>query len=259
MNCQNAKSLFVAWQDQETREYLPVGKLVFSELSPAYCFYYLQGVQKALDRGFSLFSEFEDKNQMYYSNSLFSVFANRVMNKSRPDYKKYLHRLGLSANATDFEILARSGGRRSTDSIELYVEPYRDENDCFASHFLVHGVQYLPVESQRRTEKLLPDEELLLMWDLQNTADRTALALRTIDRYIVGYLPRYLLGDSWALLGECGWLSIRVSHVNQSPAPIQQRLLCELQACWPDNFEPCSDEQYRPIVTDGIVNRVNLG
>ncbi len=250
MSQQNVKSLFVAWQDQESREYFSFGKLVFSEQSPAYCFYYLKGVHKAISRGFSLLPEFPEINQVYCSNSLFSVFANRVMKKSRPDYDKYLQRLGLVPGAADFDILARSGGRRATDSIELYLEPYKDGDGCFTSHFLVHGVQYVPDESQRRISKLVMKEPLLVMWDMQNQADRTALALRTIDRYIVGYMPRYLLGDSWKLLGECGWLSVEVSHVNHPPAPKQQRLLCELHACWPSKFEPCSDDQYQPVVPD---------
>ncbi len=31
------------------------------------------------------------------------------------------------------------------------------------------------------------------------------------------------------------------------PAPIQQRLLCRLQACWPDDFIPFASQRYQPL------------
>lgn len=248
------RSLYVAWQDQVSRKYFPIGLLTFATTSPLYRFCYLKGAVDAKAHGFQPLAEFPDMGQAYYSNILFSVFANRLMPMSRPDYQRYVQRLGLAPGASEYEILTRSGGRRSTDPLELYPRPVRNAEGCFETFFMLHGIRYTPPESQTRIIKLIPGENLLAMWDMQNQADHTALALRTLDRYIIGYVPRYLLDDSWGLVNNCSWMDVTVSQVNPPPAPIQQRLLCRLLACWPTDYRPCASEEYEPICANTLFN-----
>jgi len=248
--------LFVAWQDQRTNKYFPVGRLLrfANGDAPRYEFCYLRDAEKARQSGFTPFPAFPRFDEVYHSNDLFPLFENRLMPRSRPDFKTFIERLGLDPDKVDdFEILARSGGRRSTDSIELYPLPDVDRDGCYVTYFLVHGIQYLPANSIERILRLENDERLRLQWDMDNEADPLALSLRTEDRIVVGYLPRYLLGDAWQLLSGCEYRpTIRVVQVNLPPAPIQQRVLCRMEACWPENFRPYCGSTYQPIATNAI-------
>jgi hypothetical protein len=92
------------------------------------------------------------------------------------------------------------------------------------------------------------------MLDVQNPHDDFAVAVRTTDlkdRYMIGYVPRYLARDVFELCNRCGLDSVQlqVERVN-ADAPLQQRLLCRMSACWQDDFHPCSQEEFQPIVAE---------
>jgi hypothetical protein len=65
---------------------------------------------------------------------------------------------------------------------------------------------------------------------------------------MIGYVPRYLAFDALTLFKHCDpeFIQIFVQRVNRD-APLQQRLLCRMHACWPDGFQPCSGEEFQPI------------
>ncbi|HEY8751171.1 MAG TPA: hypothetical protein VIM11_24520 [Tepidisphaeraceae bacterium] len=42
------------------------------------------------------------------------------------------------------------------------------------------------------------------------------------------------------------FVELRVERVNPG-APLQQRLLCRMNSCWPSGFSPCHDEDFQPI------------
>jgi hypothetical protein len=104
-------------------------------------------------------------------------------------------------------------------------------------------------ETERRIARLQPDEKLFVMWDTQNTADPTAIALRTDDNFMVGYLPAYFTGDAQKLTDGCGTLNVHVARVNFPPAEVHHRLLVRVATCWPDNFRPFADEKFHPLST----------
>jgi hypothetical protein len=88
------------------------------------------------------------------------------------------------------------------------------------------------------------------MPDLMNEADNNAVALRTAEgeRFMLGYVPRYLAQDVWKIMQGChsDFINVFVHRVNQD-APLQQRLLCRMEACWPNDLRPCSGEEFQPI------------
>lgn len=59
----------------------PIGRLEFDR--GTYRFAYTKGARTAA--GFTPFSGMEDLEQIYESNDLFPVFANRLLPKSRPE------------------------------------------------------------------------------------------------------------------------------------------------------------------------------
>jgi hypothetical protein len=52
----------------------------------------------------------------------------------------------------------------------------------------------------------------------------------------------------WQLVQHCevNFIEVYVARVNRD-APLQNRVLCRMHACWPDGFRPCSNEDFAPI------------
>jgi hypothetical protein len=248
------KTLFLAWQDPRSRSWYPVGRLTFD--GTTYRFVYTQGAEEAhKGSGFQPLSSFEVLDAVYESSELFPLFSNRVPSPSRPDYREFVEWLNIPVGADDpVALLARSGGQRATDSLEVFPCPERTPQGAYYVHFFAHGLRHLPELSLHRAHRLERGERLLLLWDFQNPHDARALMLRTRgeppnDPCIVGYCPRYLLRDAFELLEKCASsVTVEVERLNLPPAPVANRLLCNLTASWPDGFQPFRGAEYQPIV-----------
>ena len=80
------KTLFLAWQDQDKRQWFPVGRLDAEMEETAYRFRYIKGALRAqVEGGFPLLPEFPEVGATYRSNRLFALFQNRVIAPGRPD------------------------------------------------------------------------------------------------------------------------------------------------------------------------------
>ena len=120
----NTRALFLAWQDKESsHQWFPVGRLDAIAERSRYRFRYTGGALRAQrDAGFPLLIEFPSLEKEYWSSELFPLFSNRVINSKRPDLGDYLRALDLVHETDPLEILAVSGGRRATDSYEVFPE-----------------------------------------------------------------------------------------------------------------------------------------
>jgi hypothetical protein len=229
----------------------PVGRLEHD--GSLYRFVYTQGARMLPD--FSPFPHMEDLEEVYESEELFPVFANRLLPKTRPEYHAYLRWGGFDPdNPPDpISILGVTEGRRQTDSIELFPCPVPDSLGCYINKFFLHGLRRMPSAAQERVSRLEQEEPLYPMADICNQHDREAVALRTndVDRFLIGYVPRYLARDFRKLFAKCEpeFINLFVERVNRD-APLQQRLLCRMHACWPEGFRPCDDEAFHPIPAD---------
>lgn len=232
------KSLFVAWQDPQSRQWAPVGRL--SRDHGQYRFVYTHGAKELPN--FTPFGRMTDLRAEYISDKLFPLFANRILAKSRPEYDQYLGWLGIDRSKYDaLDELARTGGLRATDSLELFSCPQPTKNHSYEVFFFGRGLQYLHAENPKRAAELKPGERLYVMPDIQNEFDEKALLLRTDDPItLVGYAPRYFSGEFSMLLSSVGAEKVKVvvEKVNHD-APLQYRILCRITAPWPANFQPC--------------------
>jgi len=204
--------------------------------------------------GFETLESFPDLKTVYRSDELFPIFSNRLPSPSRPDYADFIQWLNVPLEAADpISLLARSGGRRATDSLEVFPDAEPDQTGHFHIHFFAHGLRHFPKESIDRINRLEEGERLLLCYDFQNPHDPKALLLRTNDafegdRFLVGYCPRYLVEDAFKILEAARGLSeVAVERINRPPAPLQVRLLCSLTAKWPKGFKPFSGPNFKPI------------
>ncbi|WP_066384762.1 HIRAN domain-containing protein, partial [Anabaena sp. CA = ATCC 33047] len=243
------KTLFLAWQDPKSRGWFPIGRLTFD--GNEYQYLYTKGALEARTKyQFQPLLSFPDLNKVYKSAELFPLFSNRLMRRSRPDYKNYIECLNIPEGEDDpVAILSRSGGRKVTDNFEVFPCPEPDENGLYHIHFFAHGLRHLPVCAIEKIDQLEPSELLYLANEFQNPYDSRALLLCTKDHHIVGYCPRYIVDDVFKLKNQNPELvKVHVERVNPAPTPLQLRLLCNLTAEWHEEFQPFSSREYQPIV-----------
>jgi len=244
-----SNALLVAWRSNaEKRGWGPVGRLEYDE--GQYRFVYTRGARTL--EGFVPFPQMDDLNEVYESSELFPLFANRLLPKSRPEYHAFLRWGGFDQdNPPDpISILGVTEGMRQTDSVEVFPCPSPDSSGCYVNKFFLHGLRWMPPAAHERITRLEAGEPLFMMADFFNPSDPQAVALRTsrADQMLIGYVPRYLAKDVWQFLSGCNtdFMKVVVERVNKD-APLQQRLLCRMNSCWPEGFRPCSDEAFLPI------------
>ena len=242
-------TLFVAWKQPDSGEWIPVAKLELNH--GTYSFSYTQGIFRA--KNFRLFSGLQRTDLVYESPRLFPLFSNRLISKSRPEFKEYLRWLGLPDMTEDpMAILALTGGIRGTDSIELFQPPTVSEHGEYKLEFFTRSLSHLPAAAIERIAALQKGERIYLMPDPQNDFDIKAVAMRTeTPSTFLGYCPKYYAQDLSTLLAnpECE-LTVKVKCVNLD-APSNMRLLCSVTANVLSEFTPLSTEKdFLPV--DGI-------
>ncbi len=240
------KKVFLAWQDAETRRWFPVGQL--SHEQDDFRFVYTKGAESS--ERFSPFGRMTDLHAVYVAKELFPLFANRLLPKSRPEYRDFLSWLGVDGESDDaLDLLSRSGGIRATDTLQIFACPEPTPENTYVVEFFSHGIRHLPEETRERIKRLQPDERLCLMQDIQNPYDAMALMLRTCDPvYNVGYCPRFYSAEFSKLIELVGRdkVEVTVSGVNPS-APPQFRLRCRLSDPWPPGFAACAQDVFAPL------------
>ncbi len=244
------KTLFLAWHgEDENRLWFPIGRLDADTQESKYRFRYTFGAKQAQKHaGFPMLLEFPELHGDYWSSELFPLFQNRIMPPSRPDFHKYLEVLDLDENADPVEILTVNGGRRLTDTYEVFPKLLKRADGSFVSRFFLHGNRHVPAGAQKRLNDLKSGEALLVAVELNNPRTDLAVMILTTDYEVLGWAPHYLVDDLAVAMAEAsGSYKAKVVRVNPQPSPSRQRLLVELSSYWNDH-EPMSGEYYHPLV-----------
>jgi hypothetical protein len=152
------------------------------------------------------------------------------------------------------KMLLLTEGIKPTDYLEFFQCPIKSEDNNYDVHFIVHGLQYFPKEVLQRVNELKEGERLFLVPDPQNQWYKDAVLVRTGDPiFTIGYCPRYLSRDFKKLLNngkvDVNDISVTVRRVNKD-APLNLRLLCQINAPWPDDFQACDQEEFDPILSE---------
>lgn len=255
------RTLFVVWQEPVSRARRTVGRLIRhldasasdGDRQNVFEFAYTRGADEAA--GFEPFIAFPHIDRVYTSNELPPFFANRLMSPRRPDHARHVSRLGLRPKSDPFDVLARTGGRRATDSIELYGTPVAVVEPgghivCQRTWFLAHGIRRLNEEEQAALRNLRPGDALTAQPNSGNPEDDNAMLLLRSGGHRVGYLPRHLAADVAEREGFLDLLGVTVVQVNPPPSPEVQRLLCQLDLKLPAGHTPFSGPMHRPRRAD---------
>ncbi len=248
------KTLYVAWRASEDNasQWGPVGRLD-NELGH-YRFVYTRGAETL--RGFSPFPGMTDLGKAYESDELLPVFQNRMLSRSRPEYRDFLKWGGFDPDSPPhpLDLLGVTEGVRATDRLELFPCPQPDGNNRYSVKFFLHGIRHMPDAARTEIIGIDPDENLGFMFDVSNGVDPFAVAVRTCpprNRTLIGYLPRYLARDVKALFSRVRARDIHLNAERVNPdAPMQQRLLCHMDAPWPESFSPCEGEEFQPMIAE---------
>ncbi|MBF6671393.1 hypothetical protein [Glutamicibacter sp. FBE19] len=238
--------LAVTWQHPRSRVISPVG-LLTHDVNGTFRFSYIQNAQDV--QGFRPLVGFPSLDQAYESDHLFPLFAQRVMSPRRPDYLGYLKTLGLERNATPWEVLALSGGRRTGDTIQLVPVPVPLGNRTWEIDFLVHGVRHVidrsfvlengTVSSDRSQletalEGLAAGDQLYLVPDADNGVNANAQLIVTDAGLPIGFLPDLFTEDFERL--DRDDIRCEAVVVNNSASPWHMRVLARLMCKVPENF-----------------------
>lgn len=241
-----ARRLAVAWQHPDRRSIQPVGLL--SHMGDHYEFHYIQNASDI--EGFVPFVGFEDLDRVYTSGRLFPLFSQRIMDPRRPDYVRFVRTLDLSPEATPWEQLTRSEGRRSGDTIVLFPEPIVNQDGTSCCNFFVHGIRHMirsNPEVEAELSRLGRGDELVLVSESENPVNPRALLTAEAERDIpLGWVPDVLL-DYVHAMKETGGYNLIVRHVNGPEVPIHQRLLVRINGRVPVGFSAFSGSRWRPL------------
>jgi len=237
------QTVFVFWRSPRANDLHPVGRLVVNSGSPRFEFDYVKDVAGARAQGFALFLDFPELERTYASDQLFPLFANRLMSASRPDYRSWIERHGLSADTADeVSLLLRTDGHRATDRVELLAAPARqDGRPMFTSWFFVRGV---PPDQEPVVAALVPNDKLEI-----STAHQEALrtGLKTTDGTVVGYVPNSTVFQLQDAVADAVRPSVIVERVNLPPVPLHHRLLCRLEVSPSSASKFFRAERFEPV------------
>ncbi|MFW9677349.1 HIRAN domain-containing protein [Vibrio parahaemolyticus] len=136
---------------------------------------------------------------------------------------------GLSEEqATPMNILARSGGLRGTDQLQMFRKIEVKDSGDFEHFFFVHGLSHLSRSAQKRVDSLNSGERLFFCFDCQNEYDPYAVLIRADNpAEVVGYCPRYIARDIRALLEFSEHVTVNVEKLAKD-APKNYRLMCKV-------------------------------
>lgn len=215
----------VVWQNLQTRQLVHVGWLHVG--AGRYSFEYTPDAE--LDRDFQAFVAFPDLRRRYEANNLFPFFAHRVVATAEPGFDDLVDALGLSRDtATPVELLARSWGRSTHDTIQIVPEPELHSDGSSSRLFLVSGVSHAdedhPEQVSKLVAKLKVGQKLDLRDEPDNPVDSKAIIIE-VGGQRIGWIPAYLLGEVHKARER---VDVFVERANGPRTPWHLRLLCRL-------------------------------
>jgi hypothetical protein len=251
--------LVVAWQHPVNRLIEPVGFLSFD--GREYRFGYIRNALSV--QGFRPLIGFEDLALTYSAEELFPLFAQRAMDPRRPDYQRYVERLGFEGEQPGpWEQIARSQGRRQGDTLQLFPEPVA-HGDELTFLFLVHGIRHVhdgpkkingqtievtDTEVERALSELHRGDPLNFVSEPTNIKNPQAILVMGSPSVPVGWVPNLLVADLHRLLRSAR-VSMTVAQVNGPEAPSHMRLLARLHAVPARDFRFFTDSLWEPLAS----------
>jgi hypothetical protein len=214
----------VIWQHPSSRRLIKVARL--TELRDGYQFEYLPGSK---DPNFEPLQSFPAVDRVYWTPKLPAFFQNRVMSRQRASFPQYAKWLGIDpAVDTPFEVLARTGGERATDTFHVAEEPSVGPDGLAVIRFFASGLRHIE-DSADRLSRLSDGDPLYVRPEPDNPVNPRALLIDAEANEPIGWVPDWLLDDVHGLRSEARGIELVAERINLS-APAHLKLLCRLAA-----------------------------
>lgn len=238
-------TFLILWQLPGETRYRTIGRL--SRDLDGYTFTYVGAAQRGA--GFLPLRSLPDTGSTLRSPALFPVFANRVTQAGRDDFREHLQRLDIDeVDPEPFELLSRTMGQRQTDRILALPIPVVQQGVMSAT-FFVHGSRHVDPD-RANVARVAVGDPLKLLREPVNTVDDNAVLVLPFGgsdaRDAVGYVPQVLarlvshtIERGWEQAAFAG--SVNTDQLMRTSDRL--RVLARFFVRVPDGFDP------EPLVT----------
>lgn len=245
------RTLFIAWQDPESRRIFPVARLT-RRRSGEYELRYIGAVRAAVQQGFSGLPGFEDLEALHVSAELPAIFqarpAPRRLVPSEPPAAASRELSGELLDATPITLFVRRRPGDAAERLEAFAPPLRSPDGRRWGVFEVRGVGRVQ-QSAEVLASLAQQERLWVRAERDNPYNPHALSITREDGTRLGYVPDYLANELAAVGGRPEQLElvlIEARRVTFAPAPLVYRVLCRYTCPAELGRLLFTSESYRP-------------
>lgn len=249
------RTLFVAWQEPESRRIFPIARLT-RRRSGEYEFAYIEAVRAAMARGFVGLPGLEDIERVHVSAQLPALFEHRSASRGRPrkgDSSSGTEPAGLSGEALDaapITVFVRRAPGDAPERLEAFSPPLRGPEGRRWGVFDARGVGRVP-GSVEALQSLQPHERVTLRAEPDNLYNPHALVIVRADQSELGYVPDYLANELARAGGLPEQLEVEVLGVQRltfPPAAPVYRVSCRYSCSAELARLLFASESYRPVV-----------
>jgi hypothetical protein len=225
---QNITGLFLGCQ-VNAELWVPVKKMIW--VNGKYRTGYVGGVKDLIAAG-SVWRHYfrpQDFDRVKVTRDIHCDYAPRMPLDRPQEMLHNLPLLGLSADLSDpIAYVARSGGYRETDDLDVFPEIAADPDGCYRFHFLLrklHAIESAVIDAVAIGDKIV-------------TQDWNAIHQSTGQQ--IGIVPGYIR----ALIAQYSpYINLKIEKINQV-SRLQQRLLCSATC---QGFTPFTTSKYLPL------------
>lgn len=249
--------LLVLWQHPESRQIHPIGRFSFD--GEIYTFSYTRRAHRIPD--FRSLPGLPLDGVPYRSTRMPTLFRQRTMARSRPDFDAVMQHLGIAPrDATPWEQIVHSGGRRAGDTLQFMELPTVADGHVQA-RFLTNGIRHIPngstrildgasiqvsgEEHERALAALDSGDELDLLLETDNPEDPDAVVV-AYSGVPLGWVPRILSTGMRELIEGGRHVRASVHRIGDQSAPPHVRLVMDLDAEAPAGFTFDATGEWEP-------------
>jgi HIRAN domain len=242
------RSLFVAWQEPESRRIFPVARLS-RRRSGEYELRYIGAVWAAREHGFLGLPGFEELEDIHVTPGLPELFAQRSAPRRRSAPADPSVLAGEQLDAAPITLFVRRQQGGPSERLEAFAPPLRAPDGRRWGVIEARGVGRSP-GSAELPPTLVPGEALQLRPEPDNPYNPHALRILRADGSHVGYAPDYFVNELAAVGGRAEQIELSLSEVQRvtfAPAPIVYRVSCRYVCPLELGRALFTSDSYRPV------------
>jgi hypothetical protein len=231
-------SLFVTWQDPQSRRIYPIARLMHLP-SGMFELAYIRAAVEAQRQGFVGLPGFEDVTQVYSSSGLPALFENRRVSRGRRiQLEGELQTSAQPAqpandalDAAPVTIFVPRQPGAPPERLQAFAPPLPGVAGKFWGVFAISGVGRVP-GSAELVERLAANEGLTLVPEPGNAYNPHALLVARANGSAIGYAPDYLaneLGLTPDAADRLGVYLLAVHRINSAAAQPLYQVTCRYE------------------------------